>query len=81
MRFDVFWCRNQQKVCFVGIYLTATLEVSQLPLPISSKKPNGREISGSSDRGELDFNSDVNQPDSGKLQKYTTVSSQCEQLY
>ena len=35
---------------------------------------------GSSDRGELDIKSDVNIPDSGKLQKSTTESSQCEKL-
>ena len=35
---------------------------------------------GSSDRGELDLNPDVNQPASDQLRKSTTVSSQCERL-
>ena len=39
-----------------------------------------RNTRGSADRGELDLNSDVNLPASGKLRKYTSVSSQCERL-
>ena len=36
---------------------------------------------GSADRGEIDLNSDVNRPASGKLWQYTTVSSQYEKIY
>ena len=35
---------------------------------------------GSADHGEIDLNSDVNRPASGKLQKFTTVFIQCERL-
>ena len=35
---------------------------------------------GSANRGEIDLNTDVNQPDSGKIWQSTTVTSQCARL-
>ena len=41
---------------------------------------NIQAITGSADHIEQDLNTVVNQPASGKLRQYTTVSSQCERF-
>ena len=59
---------------------TSTFKYTKLPLPKISEHGKTEKYQGSLDCGKLDLNSDVNWPDSGKLQKYTTISSQCEKL-
>ena len=51
-----------------------------LPQHIKIKHQNTKQYQGSYYRGELDLNSDVNQPDSGKLCQSTTIYSQCEKF-
>ena len=51
-----------------------------IPVTYKQQTPNGRKKQESDDRDKIDIKSDVNRPASGKLRKYTTVSSQCEIL-
>ena len=46
-------------------------------LPKISKHQMAGQYQGSDNRGEIDIESDVNLPASGKLRQSTTVSSQC----
>ena len=59
---------------------TSTFKDTKFLLPQHSEHWKMEQYQGSDDHGELDFNSDVNWPDSGKLWQSTTVSSQCERL-
>ena len=57
---------------------TATFKDTKFLLPKRSKHQKTEQYQGSADRGELDLNSEVNRPASGKLRQSTTVSRQCE---
>ena len=45
------------------------------------RAPNSRVITGSNNHGDLDLNSVVNRPVSGKLRQSVPASSQCDQFY
>ena len=67
------FCHNflKRSKNYINFYLqyqsTATLEVSQFPLPQISKHQTAEQYQRSYDCGDLDLKSDVNQPASGKL--------------
>ena len=82
---DIF-CRNFSKQSKNSINFNSSVSINnnihrlQIPVtPIYRTLKDG-EILGSADCFEIDLNSDVNQPASGKLRKSTTVSSQCDIL-
>ena len=57
-----------------------TFKDTKLPLPNPRKHQNTEQYKGLDDCGQIDLNSNVNQPVSGKLRKSTTISSQCDQF-
>ena len=56
---------------------TAAFEDTKFPLPQHIEHENMEQYPGSDNRGEINLNWDINQPDPGKLRQFITVSSQC----
>ena len=82
MMLAVFWCRQRNIFCFVGIYILFPIKKHSTGYSdqrgvvcIIYQAQNSGAIMWSADRSEKDLNTVVNYPASGKVSQSTTVSS------
>ena len=87
---DLFRCRIWNNVNFVGIYLFSlhqhiapsniTIRIHLLFISPKQRTLKDGALLGSSNHGNGDIESNINSLDSGNLNQYITLPSQCEKL-